>query len=194
LGGDFLATKNDCLKKCPVMQITYELTQKDFTEAYTAHRSGKAFSRWSRRIFISIMVLMALVVLLESVTRPGLETARSLLPLLVLIAMWIGVLWILPWWTMRRQFLQQPGAHGPRALALDDAGAHWKWSGGSSDVEWKNYIRSVEGKNQILFYTSPACFNILPKRSMSPQQLDEIRELLKQNIGVRTNTGPGGAV
>jgi hypothetical protein len=172
------------------MQITYELTQRDFTEAYTVHRNGKALSRWSRRIFVSIIVLMAAVVLLESVMRPSTETARNLIPLLVLIVMWIAILWILPRWTMRRQFLQQPGAHGPRTLALDEVGMHWKWNGGSSDVEWKNYIRSVEGKNQILFYTSPACFNILPKHAMAAQELDEIREFLKRNIRVRTHAGP----
>ena len=167
------------------MQITYELIQRDFTEAYITHRNGRAFSRWSRRIFIWIMVLMAAVVLFESVMRPSPETAKNLVPLLVLIMMWVGILWVLPWWTMWRQFLQQPGAHGPRTVALDDVGAHWKWNGGSSDVEWKNYIRSVEGKNRILFYTSPACFNILPKRALSPEQLNELRETLKSSISTR---------
>jgi len=57
---------------------------------------------------------------------------------------------------MRRQFLQQPGAHGPKTLTLNASGARWKWNGASSDIEWKNYIR----------YTSPACFDILPKRGI----------------------------
>jgi hypothetical protein len=65
---------------------------------------------------------------------------------------------------------------------LDASGAHWRWNGGSSDVEWKNYIRSVEGKNQILFYTSPACFNILPKRTIGAEQLGELRSLLNQKV------------
>jgi hypothetical protein len=176
------------------MQITYELTEKDFVEAYAVHRNGKALGRWARRILIFFLVLMAATALLEVAMRPSRETARNLTPLVLLIVMWIAILWLIPWWTMWRQFLQQPGAHGPRALALDDVGTHWRWSGGSSDVEWKNYIRSVEGKNQILFYTSPACFNILPKRAMAAQQLDEIRELLKQNIRARTGAGPGGTV
>ena len=68
------------------------------------------------------------------------------------------------------------------ASPLDASGAHWKWNGGSSDVEWRNYIRSVEGTDQILFYTSPVCFNILPKRAIGPQQLAEVRGVLQQNI------------
>jgi hypothetical protein len=164
------------------MQITYELTGKDFSESYLAHRNRNALSKWARRIFVSLASLMTLIVLLVFLVKPNAQSARDLLPFLGLVVAWIAILWILPKWTMRRQFLKQPGAHGPRMLLLDSAGAHWRWSGGCSDVEWKNYIRSVEGKNQILFYTSPACFNILPKRALAASQLSEIRETLKQNI------------
>ena len=164
------------------MQISYELTQKDFTEAYTVHRNRKTWRKWARLILISIVALFTAVILLGSLVKPSVQQAKPLVPFLVLLAMWVGVLWVLPWWTMRRQFLQQPGARGPRTLTLDDTGAHWRWNGGSSDVEWKNYIQSVEGKNQILFYTSPACFNIVPKRAIVPEQLAELRALLQQSI------------
>lgn len=183
--GLFVCLADLFLEQYRAMQISYELTETDFTEAYTAHRKGKALTRWTRRILISVVALMGAIVLLKAVMRPSAETARGLVLVLVLIVMWVALLWLLPWWTMRRQFLHQPGAHGPRTLTLDNFGAHWKWNGGSSDVEWKNYIRSVEGKNQILFYTSPACFNILPKRALAAEQLGELRSLLIQNIVTR---------
>jgi hypothetical protein len=164
------------------MQIPYELTEKDFSESYIAHRNRNALSKWSRRIFIWVAGLGAAIVFLGFVVKPSAQAAKDLLPFLRWVIAWIAILWILPRWTMRRQFLKQPGAHGPRTLLLDSTGVHWRWSGGSGDIEWKNYIRAVEGKNQILFYTSPACFNILPKRAVPGAQLDEIRELLKQNI------------
>ncbi len=164
------------------MQIAYELTQKDFTQSYVAHRNRSLFKKWSRRLFVwSAGVLMAFI-LFGFLVKPSAQMARDLAPLFGLVLMWVGVLWLFPWWMMRRQFLQQPGAHGPRTVLLDATGAHWRWNGGTSDVEWRNYIKSVEGKNQFLFYTSPACFNILPKRALATEQLTEIRELLKQNI------------
>jgi len=43
----------------------------------------------------------------------------------------------------------------------------------------------VEGKNQILLYTSPEGFGILPKRELQPTQLADLRELLKQHISAR---------
>jgi hypothetical protein len=166
------------------MQISYELTQNDFTESYSVHRNRKTWLKWARKIFIRIAVLFAAVILFGFLIKPSVQQAKGLAPLFVLIAMWIGVLWLLPRWMMRRQFLGQPGAHGPRSLTLDATGAHWRWNGGSSDVDWKNYIRWTEGKNQILFYTSPACFNILPKRAIAAEQLNAIRSMLTQNIEV----------
>jgi hypothetical protein len=51
----------------------------------------------------------------------------------------------------------------------------------------ENYIRSVEGATQILFYTSPACFNILPKRALSPDQLTPMTD----NIHLFRSTAQG---
>ncbi len=164
------------------MQMAYELTDKDFTESYIAHRNRSTFRKWSRRLFQWAAGLFAAFIVFGFLIKPSVEMARGLTPLFGLVIMWILLLWWLPRWSMRRQFLKQPGAHGPRTLLLDASGAHWRWNGGSSDIEWKNYIRSVEGKNQFLFYTSPACFNILPKRALGAEQLREVRELLRQNI------------
>ncbi len=164
------------------MQIVYELTEKDFTEAYSAHRNRKPLTKWLRRIFIWSFVLFAAVVLFGFLVKPSAQMARNLMPFFGLVVMWILVIWFLPRWLMRRQFLKQPGAHGQRTVTLGADGVHWRWNGGSSDIEWKNYIRSVEGKNQILFYTSPACFNIIPKRAIATDQLNDLRELLNGNV------------
>jgi hypothetical protein len=167
------------------MQIAYELTQEDFTQAYSVHRNRSTLTRWFWRILFWIAGLFAAVIVFGFLLKPSVQAAKALLPFFGLVAMWIIILRVLPRWTMRRQFLKQPGAHGPRTVLLDASGAHWRWNGGSSDVEWKNYIRSVEGKNQILFYTSPACFNILPKRAIGTEELGELRSLLNQNTQFR---------
>ena len=162
------------------MQIEYELNQTDFTEAFVAHRSKGSFAQWVRVILFWFIILVTSVVLYSAVRTHNISSA---LPFFLIAFIWIVVIQgILPRWNMRRQYTNQPGAHGPRMVTLDATGAHWRWNGGSGDVEWKNYIRSVEGPNHILFYTSPACFNIVPKRGLSAEQLANLRELLKQNI------------
>jgi len=49
-------------------------------------------------------------------------------------------------------------------------------------VQPTTHIRWIEGKNQILPYTSPACFNILPIRALMPEQVADLRGMLKQYI------------
>jgi hypothetical protein len=164
------------------MQITYELTLKDFKEAYADHRNGKALTKWAVRLFTVMLVVMAAVTVFGFVLKSFTEAARMATPLLILIAFYVAVLWVFPSWSLKLQFRRQPGAQGPRTLTLDDTGVHWRWSGGVSDIEWKNYIRALEGKNQILFYTSPAAFNMLPKRALTDEQLAEVRQLLTQHI------------
>ena len=172
------------------MEISYELNERYFRQAYVAHRNRNGFRKWARRIFVFSVCLGAAFVFFGFLLKPSAQDARNLFPLIGLVVMWIAILYLLPIWTMRRQFLKQPGAHGARTVTLDASGAHWRWNGGTSNVEWKNYIRSIEGDNQILFYTSPACFNIIPKRALEGSRLDEIREILKQNVPSSNRTRP----
>lgn len=162
------------------MEITYELTQKDFTESFAAHRNRRPVMRWIRWTIAWILIVASALLLFGSV-RTG--NTKTLLPFFLIVAMWLVILAGGPlWWSARRQFLRQPGARGPRTVLFDDIGAHWRWNGGSSDVEWKNYLRSVEGKSHILLYTSPACFNIVPKRALGKEDLAIVLALLKQRI------------
>jgi hypothetical protein len=162
------------------MQIAYELTEKDFTDAFSAHRNRNALAKWFRRIAVYVLAAFLAMLLLGSIRT---HNIKPLMPFFVLALLWIAIMTgLLTRWSARRQFLKQPGAHGPRTLLLDDSGAHWRWNGGSGDVEWRNYVRLVESENHFLFYTSPACFNILPKRSVSAEQISELRDFLKQSI------------
>jgi hypothetical protein len=127
------------------------------------------------------VTILGLAFLLFGAIRTG--NTRTLMPLFILATLWLLILGGLPLSiSARKQFLKQPGAHGPRTVVFDAAGTHWRWNGGSGDVDWRNYIRYVEGNNQILFYTSPACFNIVPKRALTKEQLDEVRGMLKEHI------------
>jgi hypothetical protein len=69
-------------------------------------------------------------------------------------------------------------------MTLNDSGIHWLWKGGQADVEWTNFIRFLESKTLFLLYTSPACFNIVPKRAFAPGETDSFRALLQEKLGV----------
>lgn len=67
-------------------------------------------------------------------------------------------------------------------MVIDGAGVHWRWNGGSSEVEWKNYVRWLETKDLVLLYSSPMAWGIVPKRAFDESQLTEFRALLTQNV------------
>ncbi len=164
------------------MEINYQLTQRDFFESFIAHRSASPLRKWLPR-FVSLFVFGLLGLgLLGEIVHPYPNGWSNLMPLFIIAAAWLFLFFGSPRLSARKQFLKQPKAQGPRRVLLDSDGIHWRWEGGSSDLEWGNQIRFVESKNQFLIYTSPACFSIVPKRGLAPDQLEELRTILSQNI------------
>jgi YcxB-like protein len=162
------------------MQITFELTEQDFVNAYKTHCSRGPSSKWRGAIWVCFLVIF-LGVIFHSIATNMSDLSRYV-PLAILAIAWFVLIRWLQLFNMRKQFRKQPGAHGPRTVVFDSAGAHWRWDGGSNEMTWKNYIRWVQGNKQILFYTSPASFDILPTGNMEAAQLAELREMLKTNI------------
>jgi hypothetical protein len=110
------------------------------------------------------------------------EAFFNFLPLFTIAALWAVIRWGCPWLAAKNQFSKQPSAQGQKNITVDTAGVHWKWDGGQSDIEWKNFIRWVEAKDNFLLYSSPVAFNIVPKRAFTPEQIDEFRTILNQHI------------
>jgi hypothetical protein len=135
------------------------------------------------RLLAAILLLVLVFYLALLIIRDN-SGVRHLTPLVVLFVAWfVFFLRVAPWWKARNQFRKQPSAHGQITMVLDEAGVHLRWDGSTSDLAWKNYIRWVEGKNQFLLYQSPALFNMVPKRALTPEQIVEFRVMLAEHIG-----------
>ena len=164
----------------PRVQVTFEFTQKDFFQSYVAHRKRSAVSKWSFRLLASLVFTLAVLFTVAAGTT---HPAFSNVAMAVLSwGYWALLLWGLPWWFARRQFQNHPMAHGARKIVADADGLHVAWTGGSANMNWSNLVRYIEAKNQFLLYTSPACFNIIPKRALTPEQLSDFRSLLQERI------------
>jgi hypothetical protein len=161
------------------MQVSYELTQKDILESLLAHRTRTKFLKWLLRICTSILILSISMGLIGFAVIPRL---RTFVPLVLLFALYLVLLWYAPRWSARRQFTQQPAAQGSRTMSLDSAGVQFTWNGGDSKLAWNNFIRWIESKNQFILYTSPVGFVMIPKRGFSPEQIAEFRSALIDNV------------
>jgi hypothetical protein len=164
------------------MELKYNLTQRDFLESFITHRNPTAFLKWCFRLLAAMLFLLVIVFFVYFAKNPTLHTLAGAGPLLGMILIWFWIFVAGPRRAARRQFRQQPAARGLWTLLIDDGGIHARWEGGSSDVDWKNYIKWRESKNLILLYMSPVTWGMIPKRALDPAQLADLRALLEQNV------------
>jgi len=166
------------------MTVTYELVQRDFYDAFIAHRNRSAVTKWFLRFMLCVLVVLIASTALSMALLPDfhLDIKGNVFSLIVFVAVWSFIIWGAPWLSARNQFRKQPSAQGPRSVSLDAAGIHWKWNGGSADIEWKNFVRFQETRSQFLLYSSPVCFNVVPKRALDPNQMDIFRTLVAENL------------
>jgi len=153
-------------------------------------------SNYKRSRFLWLLAWAALIFgtvgFLARFLLPNGQALVNLTPLCVFSVFYAGLfLRVLPWWAARLLYLKQPSIQGTRTLLIDDRGVHWRWDGGSSDLDWKTFIRWYEGGNEFLLYSSPVLFHVVPKRAFSKGQLPELRTLLSQRVAARNSDSRG---
>jgi hypothetical protein len=166
------------------MTIEFQFTLDDYRNAFRAHFSKGAspFTRWTLRLGVWFGAFLLLIGIVFVIT--GQRTINVLWPPFLLGALWI-------WLGMggsyrfsaRNQFTKNPSLRQPRRVDFNQDGLKTDAGVASSQHSWKAYVRCVESNACFLLYTSPACFNIIPKRALQPEQLSELRQLLQANIG-----------
>jgi hypothetical protein len=179
---DVIVMKVSIVAECFPMELTYDLTQRDFYDSFMAHRRRTPALMWSFRLLFGLTFIFPVIGVAVLATDRQAEVV-TVAPLFALAAFWAIFIWVIPWWSARSQFWQQPAAQGSKTMTLDGSGIHWRWRNGQAHIEWTNFIRFLESKTVFLLYTSPACFNIVPKRAFAPDQTDSFRSLLEEKLG-----------
>lgn len=155
-----------------LMQITYELTRKDFREAFAAAH------KWHHRIHGVLL----------SIGISGIVWNLLLLRFKVVVEIIFGLLWWGLWVSLpasafvRNQFAKWSSEKAPRTFSWNSSGVYWQWGSGSVNNAWKNIIRCVEANSHFLLFTSPAAFDVLPKRAFDDGQLADFRSALATYI------------
>lgn len=168
------------------MTIDFQFTLDDYRNAFRTHfRTGaSAWMRWMLRFCLVVGVVFLLIGILFVVT--GQRALNVALPPFVFGAFWV---WIGAGGSYRlsakNQFSRSPMLREPRRMEFSENGIKTDAGLASSEVSWKAFIRYVESKDSFLLYTSPACFNIIPKRALQPGQVDALRRLLNGNVGIK---------
>lgn len=166
------------------MILHFQFTLDDYRNAFRAHykKGASALTRWMMKLLLVVGViffLLGILLLWDGQRAPN----------VVFFPFLIGVVWI--WFGLgqtymlsaKKQFVKAPALREPRTIELNDEGVTTDAGIASSQVSWKAYLRFVESKDNFLLYSSPACFNIVPKRVLQPEQVNELRQLLQAHVG-----------
>lgn len=166
------------------MTLHFQFTLDDYRNAFRAHyqKGASKLTRWTMKLLLVVGVIFFLFGIL-------LFLSGQRAPNVVLFPFLIGAFWI--WigsgrayiFSAKKQFAKAPALREPRTIELNDEGMTTDAGVASSKTSWKAYVRFVESKDSFLLYTSPACFNIIPKRVLQPEQVTELRQLLQAHVG-----------
>ena len=75
-----------------------------------------------------------------------------------------------------------PSAQGEIVLALDDECTVATFPTGESRLNWRAYTKYKETGSMFLLFFSPYRYMSIPKRAMTPKQIEELRALVKARI------------
>ena len=75
-----------------------------------------------------------------------------------------------------------PSAQGEIVFTFEDAGLTAIYPTGRSQVEWRAYTKFKETDRVFLMFFSLSRYSYIPKRVMSPQQIQQLRTLLKLRV------------
>jgi hypothetical protein len=163
------------------MQISYQLTEDDYRQGYRAFRRRKTFSLWATRIGWVLLFLVLGEALYVSIS--GFDREFPTLALLWgFVAFWGYCLWYAPRYAARKMIRGSPSASLPHSAEMSEDGLHFRTSAGESRLTWNLIIGWVEVERVFALFPSPLTFFPIPKRAMTDQQQDELRNLLKTKI------------
>ena len=82
----------------------------------------------------------------------------------------------------RKAYAAQKTLQRPMTVAWSEEGFRSTAQQGDWNIPWSDYLKWTEDGSVILLYQGPRVFNMLPKRVLTPAQIDDLRQLLAASI------------
>jgi len=156
------------------LSIRFRLTEEDGLNAMRATSTPS----WGLFLFVLLLALLFLV---------GIYLINQNFPvagwLWLVMSAGIGIaVYEVPRIQVKRNLRSSPSAQGEIVLALDDEGTVATFPTGESRLNWRAYTKYKETGSMFLLFFSPYRYVSIPKRAMTPQQIEDLRALVKARI------------
>jgi hypothetical protein len=134
--------------------------------------------RWSRLV-LPLFGVGGLAFLLYAVAQQGFSW--RVIPAAGFCLLFLS-LPLLNGWEQRKLYARTTGLQGRLSLAADESGMRFRGSTFSSEIRWPHFHKFLEDDNSFLLYSSPQVFHIVPKRSLSGNEVEDLRSILERNV------------
>lgn len=176
-----MGTRAGSFRMACFMHIDYEVSEKDFLQAQdlAMKKSPLWLMRWARLLF-PLAGAAAVTFLAVAIARDGFKVKMIGG---ALIAFWLvsTPIWLRS--TLKRAYKKARHFHGPMSLDADDNGMRITGNGIDSRMAWSNLANFYEDEHSFVIYQSSATFHPIPKRMIPAEQITELRECFRKNIG-----------
>jgi hypothetical protein len=157
--------------------LKYEV--QDFVRAYEAY-AARSPRRWFTRFGWTVAIVLILIGILGSTGPKG--NFATAAPAFLLAGFWFYFATTVWKRAGRRSYSGRPELTQEYKVGIDDAGIVFDGPISGARWTWAVFVKFLESNETFLVYLSPCAFVILPKRSLSPGQADQLRELLKEKL------------
>ena len=166
------------------MNFEYQLTEQDFVDAFRAHWCRSLTWRIMRPVGLVLLVGLVVLSIFVARGRSYDQAFQAILPLAILIVFW-AVLLLSPVWQVKRLFRKNPDSHRPTKVEMDDESIRTRSADSESTMRWTKFVSFVESEKSFLLYPSAMGFNILPKRVLTSEQIEQLRTLIARHVSAK---------
>jgi len=149
-------------------------TEEDYLNANKLHRRNSRTWRWLYILLVTELFLLFLYCFLVQRWTP------ALIGVLLAVVMILYMLYYLPY-RLRKLFRQMKDLHRPFTITVDEAGTHIRNEMGEAKRPWDIFLKWMENEDILILYHSDLTFSMFPRRYMTEESAQFIREQLGKN-------------
>ena len=160
---------------------TYQV--EDYQQANYLHATHKLFKNiYYRTMWFIVMACSILSYIAFIVIVDGWMPFKIILWVLMIFILFYFILiyLYLPWRT-RKIFAQQKELHLPFKIQISETGVYFENSLSQTTRPWNMFTKWKQGQKIMMLYHSDVMFSMLPKRLLTTEIVDFVREQLKKN-------------
>jgi hypothetical protein len=178
----------------PAIEVSGTYSFGDLARFQYFHTARRALPVVASSMGLLILATILISFIATAYAEPSWKGALSAAPFVLfgfMFLFWTWVIWILPYWTAKKQLAAQSYLREPTTLVFNSDSISGTWSSVSSTFAWDILKHARETRSLFLLYHAPNMAVIVPKRFFqNADQLDLWRQLVTSHLPI----GKSGAI